>query len=80
MNFLTIVKTVISILPLIIQVIDALEAAFPQSGKGAAKLDIVKTVLAGSVEVAEDIDDGQFDKVWGVVSKVIAAVVALKKA
>ena len=70
MQFLTIIKTIISILPLIIQAIDALEAAFPVSGKGAAKLDVVKTVLQGSVEVAEDVDNGQFDKLWAVVSKV----------
>lgn len=79
MNFLMIIKTVISILPLIIQAIDAVEGAFPQSGKGAAKLDVVKSILSGSVEVAEDVDNGQFDKLWTVISKVIGTIVALKK-
>ena len=80
MNFITILKTVISIIPTIIQLIDTLEAAFPQSGKGAAKLDIVKSVLQGSVEISEDVENGQFDGIWNVVTKVIGAVVALRKA
>lgn len=80
MQFLTIIKTIISILPLVIQAIDAIEAAFPVSGKGAAKLDVVKAVLQGSVEVADDVDNGQFDKIWVVISKVISAVVAMRKA
>lgn len=80
MQFITIIKTIISILPLIIQAIDALEAAFPVSGKGAAKLDVVKAVLQGSVEVADDVENGQFDKLWTVVNKVVSAVVAMRKA
>lgn len=79
MQFLTVIKTIISILPLVIQAIDAIEAAFPVSGKGAAKLDVVKAVLAGSIEVADDVDNGQFDKIWTVVNKVVSAVVAMRK-
>lgn len=79
MQFLTVIKTIISILPLVIQAIDTLEQAFPVSGKGAAKLDVVKAVLQGSVEVAEDVDNGQFDKIWTVISKVVAAVVVMRK-
>lgn len=80
MNFISTINTVIGIIPQIVAVIDALEAAVPQSGKGAAKLDVVKTVLQGAVEAADDIDNGQFDKIWPIVSKIVAAVVAMRKA
>jgi len=80
MNFLTIIKTVVSLFPLIIQAINAIEAAFPQSGKGAQKLDLLKQVLAGSAEVSEDLDKGQFDQVWPAIAKTVGAVVSLGKA
>ena len=80
MNFISTIKTIISIIPQIVAAIDALEAAVPQSGKGAAKLDVVKTVLQGAVEAADDIDNTSFEKLWPIVSKIVAAVIAMRKA
>lgn len=79
MNYLTIIKTVIGLFPMIVQAITAIEAAFPQSGKGADKLELLKQVLLGSAEVSTDLDKGQFDAVWPAIAKTVSAVVALGK-
>ncbi len=79
MNFLTIAKTVMSLLPLIIQTINELEKAFPVSGAGAQKLDVLKTVLKGADEIAEDTKDGTFDQMWPAIVKIVTALVSLKK-
>ena len=45
MQYLAIVKLVLSLLPLIIDVVKAVEAAMPASGQGANKLEIRKSVV-----------------------------------
>lgn len=76
MQFITIAKTVISLIPLIIQAITAIEAAFPQGGTGAAKLEVVKSALKTASDVSSDLV-GNFDAYWPVIEKVISSVVSL---
>ena len=78
MNFLTIAKTVLSLLPLIIQTINELEKAFPVSGAGAQKLDVLKTIMQSSYDISEDGKDGKFDNLWPAVVKIVSSLVSLK--
>jgi hypothetical protein len=79
MQFLLIVKTILSLLPLVIQTIDILEAAFPVTGKGAEKLGLLKGVLQDSVTVASDMDHGQFAQAWPIIEKTVSTIVSMKK-
>lgn len=78
MNFLTVAKTILSLFPLIIQTISELEKAFPVSGAGAQKLDVLKTVMQSSYDISEDGKDGSFDNLWPAITKIVSAVVSLK--
>lgn len=77
MQFLIIVRTILSLFPLIVQAITTVEAAFPVSGQGANKLDLIKQVLLGAAEASDDIGNGDFDKLWPAIQKTIGAVVGL---
>lgn len=74
-NFLTYAKLAFNMLPLIIQVVSAIEAAMPESGQGAKKLEMVKASLQHAYETANDLAV-PFDTVWTMLSGVVASVVA----
>ena len=74
--FFTIIKLIITILPLIIDLIKALESALPQAGLGSDKLSVVRTVFESAYSVADETLP-EIEKTWGIVQKVINAVVAL---
>jgi len=76
MQFLTVVKTILSLLPLIIQAVQALEAAFPDGGQGKAKLDALKNTLQSAYAVASDVT-GSFESIWPAISGTASAIVAL---
>lgn len=76
MQFLTIVKTILSLLPLIIQAVQAIETAFPDGGQGKAKLDAIKNVLQSAYSVAGDVV-GSFEAIWPAISGAVSAVVTL---
>ena len=78
MNFIDTVKLVVSFLPTIVDAINTVEKLFPEGGKGAAKLEMVKGILvAANEQAANQIEN--FEKFWPMISKVIAGVVAFKK-
>lgn len=68
MNAIATLKTIIDLLPLLIQTIKAVEAAIPGQGKGEAKLAAVRGVM-------ESVDAG-LGSIWPAVEKAIAAIVA----
>ena len=71
MSALELIKFSAGMIPVLIELVTAIEAAFPDRGIGAKKLDFVKNALAA-------IDpSGQY---WPVVSKIVAGVVGLKNA
>lgn len=76
MNFLQIVKLILSMLPAIIEAVKAIEAALPAGGQGAAKLDAIKGVLQSAYGVANDAT-AQFEAVWPAISGTVSALVAL---
>jgi len=45
MNWVTIIKTILTLLPAIIDAIKAIETAIPISGKGAEKITAVKEII-----------------------------------
>lgn len=74
MQYLSIIKLVLSLLPLIIDVVKAVETAMPASGQGANKLALVHDVLqeaynAGTGAVAK------FEDVWPVLQNTVTSVV-----
>ena len=72
MSFIEIVRVVVQLLPLIIDAIKVVESAVPESGKGAQKLDLVKSVLEGSYTAS----NGQnFNAIWAAISTVISGLV-----
>ena len=76
MNFLQTVKTVLSLLPLIIQAIQSLEAAVPATGQGAAKLEAIKATLQAAYQGANDAM-GSFEQLWPVIQASISSLVGL---
>jgi hypothetical protein len=69
---LELIKFVLGLIPTLIELVAAIEAAFPAGGNGALKLAFVKESLAEL-----DAGAGQY---WPVVSKIISMIVAFKNA
>lgn len=59
---------ILAIIPGLIEVITSVEKAFPQSGKGAEKLALIKSIMA---ELYAGITEQ-----WGTIEKVVNAIVA----
>lgn len=76
MNFLTTIKLVLSLLPVIIDAVKAIEAALPAGGQGAAKLDAIRAMLQSAYSVASDAT-ASFESVWPAISGTVSAVVSL---
>jgi len=79
MQFLTILKTIISLLPIIIDAVKAIEAAFPQGGQGAAKLEAIRATVAAAHEAATDVS-GSFAAIWPAIQSAVGAVVGIANA
>lgn len=77
MQFLLIAKTVLSIFPMLVTAITTVEAAFPISGQGAAKLEMIKQILLGSAEVSADLQNGQFEQIWPAIQRTVSGLVGL---
>ena len=79
MKLLSIIRTIVALLPMLIEAIKAAEEAIPGSGKGEQKLVLVRGLLQAAYETATDVD-GTFEEVWPAISKTISTVVASLKA
>ena len=75
MQFLQAIKTVLTLLPLIIEAVRAVEAAMPGSGQGASKLALIRQAVQATYDLVADATP-QFEAVWPALEKTIAAVVA----
>lgn len=60
MNFLTILKLVLQLLPLIIQAVNTIEQQTNKSGLGADKLELVKGILTDTVTITEDVNKADY--------------------
>lgn len=76
MQYIAIVKTIISLLPLIIQAVQAIEGALPEGGNGTAKLAVLKSVLENAFKLSSDMSI-QFETLWTAISSVAGEVVKL---
>jgi hypothetical protein len=71
MDFIETLKRIIQLLPLIMQIIQAMEDAFPKTGAGPAKLAFAKAVINSSAAGKETpLPDAVLD---GVISGAVAA-------
>jgi hypothetical protein len=75
MQFLTTLKMIISLLPLLVEAIKNLEAAMPGSGNGIAKLDALKAIVQTAYSGATDAI-GTFEQVWPKISDVASGIVS----
>ena len=76
MQWLTILKAVLTLLPLIIDAVRAIEAAFPASNAGAAKSAAIRATLESAYKVANDASVA-FDSLWPAIQTAINAVVGV---
>lgn len=74
MNFIEVFKLILSLFPLIINAVKTLEAFVPAQGKGAEKLEMLKTMLTTSYE-ASDKAYGTFEQVWPVIQSTVTGIV-----
>ena len=68
-SFLTILKVVLSLVPVIIEAVKAIEKAIPGSGQGDTKLDAIKQIIASVDDKAAEF--------WPYIEKVIGVLVSL---
>jgi hypothetical protein len=79
MKLLSIIRTIVALLPMLIEAIKAAEAAIPGNGKGEQKLVLVRGMLQAAYEAATDVEN-TFEEVWPALNKTINTVVASLKA
>jgi hypothetical protein len=75
MQFLAVIKLVISILPMLIEAIKLIEQAIPGSGNGEAKIMAVKSVVESSYTAANDAMPA-FETFWPVLQKTVTGIVS----
>jgi hypothetical protein len=76
MRFLEIVRLIASLLPTLIEIIQAVEEAIPESGKGQDKLAMVRELLEVAHKSTGDLGQS-FAEIWPIVAEVIDRIVAL---
>lgn len=76
MQVLQTIKLVLSLLPMILDVVRAIEAALPDGGKGEQKLALVRQAIEAGCSVATD-TVGTFEAMWPALEKTVTAVVAM---
>lgn len=75
-NTLAIIRAVLALLPVIIEAVKAIEAAFPMGGAGQQKLAAVRALVESSYGAASNATIA-FEALWPTVSATIGAVVTL---
>lgn len=76
MQLLQILKLILTILPLVIETMKAIEAAIPGQGQGEAKLAAVRGILEGAYKGATDVSTS-FEEVWPYLSNTISTMTTL---
>lgn len=79
MQYLTLIRLVLTLLPVIIDAVKAIEAAYPASGQGALKLDLVRGVLEGAYNAGSGAV-AKFDDLWPALQSTIASIVSFMNA
>ncbi len=76
MQYVMIIRTVLALLPVIIDAEKAIESAFPVGGQGAAKLQAIRNIIEAAYNTVADATV-TFDKLWPAIQSAIGAVVSL---
>jgi hypothetical protein len=71
---ISIIKTIITLLPILRDLINAAEAFFPEKGAGYQRLEFVKALFQTAYETASKVET-PFSALWPIVEKVIALLV-----
>lgn len=75
MQLITILKLIISLLPLLIDAIKAIEAAMPGTGKGATKLAAVQSIVESAYKASSDALP-PFEDIVPVLQKTVESIIA----
>lgn len=70
------IRLILSLLPLILDTIRAIEAALPAGGLGREKLALVRTTIESAYIAAGEAADS-FETIWPALERTIGAAVAL---
>ena len=73
-QFLAILTLINQLFPLVIQTVRTVEAAFPQSGAGPVKLEMVRGMLEHAYSQTQSAET-TFDQLWPMLSVMIAGIV-----
>jgi hypothetical protein len=79
MQFLTILKIFLSLIPLISEAVKTVEAALPFNGVGQQKLEMVRQTLDASYKAASDMTV-PFEALWNLAQPLITSMVAVYNA
>ena len=74
-QFIEVARMIANLLPVIIQIIRAIEEQVPESGKGAEKLGLARELIQVAYDSATDLS-ASFDEIWPMVNKIIDRLVA----
>jgi hypothetical protein len=74
MNLITLTRTVLALLPIVIEAIKLVEAAIPGEGQGEKKLAMVRVMLESTMSVSGN-TVVEIEKVWTALQPVIAFLV-----
>ena len=76
MKFLEMMKLVLSLFPLLVEMIRTVERSIPQPGSGTQKLALVRELVQAVYDAAVDMS-ARFDDLWPVLESVIGALVRI---
>jgi len=76
MKYIEIFKTVVLMLPALIDAIEAVEKVFPATGRGQEKLELLKDIIEKSYASGTQLTVS-FEQLWPTLSGVISTVVGL---
>ena len=75
-NFLTIVRLVLTLLPLLIDTVKAIETAVPATGQGSAKLEMIRSTIEAAYIASGEVAV-QFATLWPALQTAVAGVVTV---
>jgi hypothetical protein len=79
MQYFQILQLIITLLPLLVEIIKQVEELIPGRGKGEEKLAAVRTILESSYKVSTDAAVA-FETIWPALEKAIAGLVSVLNA
>lgn len=74
MQFIEILKLVVSLLPILIDAINTIEQAIPGKGNGQIKLDAIKNIIENTYSASNDISI-KLEKLWPTIQNIISGIV-----